>query len=178
MKSTTYLAPLGCYWYNKRFATFDLSGESTIKVPTAEHCQRECQESEDECVHFAWISPDFSGLLSTQYVSTCWLFDEMSSNLDTLIAEKGVILGPVQCESSVEEEDANQDNLDDDIADNVCDDSMNNADNLYDGGDCCDPTADCSYCTKCLCHVQNSQACANIKDAVIHCQIDQRTKGY
>ena len=37
------------------------------------------------------------------------------------------------------------------IGDNYCDDVNNNADCSYDGGDCCGPNVDTTYCTDCEC---------------------------
>ena len=37
------------------------------------------------------------------------------------------------------------------IGDNFCDDQNNNPECNYDGGDCCGPNIDTTYCTECLC---------------------------
>ncbi len=34
----------------------------------------------------------------------------------------------------------------------MCDDDMNTEENEFDGGDCCQPNVDCSYCRECQCH--------------------------
>ena len=38
------------------------------------------------------------------------------------------------------------------IGDSHCDDECNNAENNYDGGDCCLDPIDDQYCEKCICH--------------------------
>ncbi len=42
------------------------------------------------------------------------------------------------------------------LSDNVCDDESNTKECKYDGGDCCQPEVDCSYCTECHCHKDNT----------------------
>ena len=58
----------------------------------------------------------------------------------------GKISGPANChlEDSVTEPSQ--------IGDGFCDDDLNNEDNKYDGGDCCQTGVDCSYCINCDCH--------------------------
>ena len=38
------------------------------------------------------------------------------------------------------------------IGDGVCEDDTNNEGCSYDGGDCCGPNVDTTYCTECICY--------------------------
>ncbi len=40
----------------------------------------------------------------------------------------------------------------DSMADGFCDDETNIADCLYDGGDCCGPDIDLTFCQECVCY--------------------------
>jgi hypothetical protein len=37
------------------------------------------------------------------------------------------------------------------LGDGICDDKNNMANCIFDGGDCCNPTADKTYCADCYC---------------------------
>ncbi len=89
----------GCFSKDLRFHTQHLIGSrENLKTPTAEHCQKQCQERSD-CNHFSWFSPDnyfFSVTGDIRLMQSCFL--RTSNERPTY--DVGVFSGPAFCVKS------------------------------------------------------------------------------
>ncbi len=149
---------------------------TTIRTPTAEHCQRKCK-NHTTCTHFTWVTRIFNDSLFSSYFWNICSFYKREIG-DSIIDKPGKISGPAQCFDQGNKEQIQDGKILkakkaiqifvnhayialEPFGDGFCEDEHNNGNSLYDGGDCCSPSVDCSYCNLCQCHETKESTCSN-----------------